>query len=90
MSLRTRRTGTGTHPTTMGSQRHKYYNQEDGSVAMHSLHKKPNQYNANVTASARSVPSDDDLSAKDKVEFDFGEDTVPLKGIKRTVDITVK
>ncbi|RDL41586.1 Uncharacterized protein BP5553_01565 [Venustampulla echinocandica] len=89
-SLRSRVTGTATGPTVPRSQKHKYYIQDDSSVAMHNLNQKSNRYDAKVTTSSRSIPSDDDLSTRQKADFESVEDMVPLQGIKKTVQITVK
>lgn len=84
-NMRTRRTGVSSSGN-MGA-RHKYYMQED-AIAMNSLPnggQRSSKYDVQVTTSARSVPSDDDL----KAGRDSPENLLPMQGITKTTQVTI-
>ncbi|KAF4617958.1 hypothetical protein G7Y89_g15024 [Cudoniella acicularis] len=88
-NMRTRRTGVSTSGTGMGA-RHKYYMQED-AIAMNSLPvgaQRSSKYDVQITTSARSVPSDEDLGDR-KGGRDSPENLLPMQGITKTVNVTV-
>lgn len=83
--MRTRRTGASSSGNI--GARHKYYMQED-AIAMNSLPngaQRSSKYDVQVTTSARSVPSDDDL----KAGRDSPENLLPMQGITKTTQVTI-